>query len=264
MLCRIGQLKPVTVYRLLTKNTYEQAMFRAASIKLGLDYAVMHNLNGQRAMDGIEADRSADHASKLSRKELENLLKHGAYGAFAADSEGAEDETIDQILSRSATVLHEEGADGSQRSSVKSSFSKASFVSAGSADAANTVSVDDPDFWQKVVGLAVREQEDALSSKRRCRDGVGSYKEPGLSVRPVTDDGSDSEGSEGGARAGKRAREAAEYSEAALSKLMHALLSKGYCNWAELARECLLRWTLPELVGRPSPRLADLADLAMS
>jgi SNF2 family DNA or RNA helicase len=38
---RIGQMKSVMVYRLLTKNTYEQAMFRAASVKLGLDYAVM-------------------------------------------------------------------------------------------------------------------------------------------------------------------------------------------------------------------------------
>ena len=35
------------VYRLLTRKTYETIMFKAASIKLGLDYAVMHNMDGK-------------------------------------------------------------------------------------------------------------------------------------------------------------------------------------------------------------------------
>ena len=79
---RIGQTKPVKVYRLLTRKTYETVMFRAASIKLGLDYAVMHNMQGQggavQGIDGVGADR-VENVSALSKKELENLLKHGPY-----------------------------------------------------------------------------------------------------------------------------------------------------------------------------------------
>ena len=55
-------------------------MFRAASIKLGLDYAVMHNMHGQGGaipgVEGVSADR-VENISALSKKELENLLKHG-------------------------------------------------------------------------------------------------------------------------------------------------------------------------------------------
>ena len=61
-------------------------MFRAASIKLGLDYAVMHNMQGQggggggtvQGVQGVSADR-VENVSALSKKELENLLKHGVH-----------------------------------------------------------------------------------------------------------------------------------------------------------------------------------------
>ena len=38
---RIGQKKEVTVYRLITRRSYEAQMFHKASIKLGLERAVM-------------------------------------------------------------------------------------------------------------------------------------------------------------------------------------------------------------------------------
>ena len=40
---RIGQTKAVRVYRLITRGTYEAAMFHRASLKLGLEQAVMAN-----------------------------------------------------------------------------------------------------------------------------------------------------------------------------------------------------------------------------
>lgn len=40
---RIGQTKAVRVYRLITRGTYESAMFQRASMKLGLEQAVMAN-----------------------------------------------------------------------------------------------------------------------------------------------------------------------------------------------------------------------------
>jgi len=49
---RIGQQKDVTVYRLLTNNTYESEMFDRASKKLGLDKAVFST--GAFSADGVE------------------------------------------------------------------------------------------------------------------------------------------------------------------------------------------------------------------
>jgi hypothetical protein len=146
---RIGQTRSVTVYRLLTKKSYEMVMFKAASLKLGLDYAIMHNLkqassavldstsevavacskgskrrskHGKQsadrcttstALDGISTTR-AEHVSSLTKRELENLLKHGAYDIFLEEKEGVTsqvsnqcvEESIEQILAKSSMFLH--------------------------------------------------------------------------------------------------------------------------------------------------------------
>jgi hypothetical protein len=66
-------------------------IFKAASIKLGLDYAVMHNMHVQgetnMSVTGVSTDR-VEHVSALSKKDLENLLKHGAYDIFREEKEG--------------------------------------------------------------------------------------------------------------------------------------------------------------------------------
>ena len=45
---RIGQTKSVTVYRLLSRKTYEQQLFHMASLKMGLDTAVLHGVENQK------------------------------------------------------------------------------------------------------------------------------------------------------------------------------------------------------------------------
>merc|ERR1719262_1155208 len=45
---RIGQDKHVKIYRLVTRNTYEREMFDRASLKLGLDKAVLQSMNTQQ------------------------------------------------------------------------------------------------------------------------------------------------------------------------------------------------------------------------
>ena len=65
-LCRIGQTKDVKIYRLITRNTYEQRLFECSSRKYGLDEAILGNRMG--------VDISQDH-----NKKIESLLKHGAY-----------------------------------------------------------------------------------------------------------------------------------------------------------------------------------------
>ena len=40
---RIGQKKEVTIYRLITKDTYEEQLWKTSTIKQGLDEAVLGN-----------------------------------------------------------------------------------------------------------------------------------------------------------------------------------------------------------------------------
>ena len=61
----------VKVYRLLCRNTYEREMFDRASLKLGLDKAVLQSMNTSQSKDVTGANK------QLSKKEIEDLLKKG-------------------------------------------------------------------------------------------------------------------------------------------------------------------------------------------
>lgn len=69
---RIGQQKMVKVYRLLCRNTYEREMFDKASLKLGLDKAILQSMNTTQG--GKEINNKT-----LSKKEIEDLLKKGKW-----------------------------------------------------------------------------------------------------------------------------------------------------------------------------------------
>lgn len=136
----------VKIYRLICRNTYEREMFDKASLKLGLDRAVLQSMNTDKsAKTGGLAD------AQLSKKEIEDLLKKGAYGALMDDDNAGDkfckyisnkflamithysnifvlqsgDEDIDQILQRRTQVVTIESAE-----EKGSTFSKASFVAA--------------------------------------------------------------------------------------------------------------------------------------
>uniref|UniRef100_A0A665VVN4 Chromodomain helicase DNA binding protein 7 n=1 Tax=Echeneis naucrates TaxID=173247 RepID=A0A665VVN4_ECHNA len=132
---RIGQSKAVKIYRLITRNSYEREMFDKASLKLGLDKAVLQSMSGrENANSGVQ---------QLSKKEIEDLLRKGAYGALMdEEDEGSKfcEEDIDQILQRRThTITIESEGKGS-------TFAKASFVATGNR---TDISLEDPDFWQK-------------------------------------------------------------------------------------------------------------------
>nr|XP_045363091.1 chromodomain-helicase-DNA-binding protein 7 [Camelus bactrianus] len=132
---RIGQSKSVKIYRLITRNSYEREMFDKASLKLGLDKAVLQSMSGrENAPNGVQ---------QLSKKEIEDLLRKGAYGALMdEEDEGSKfcEEDIDQILlRRTHTITIESEGKGS-------TFAKASFVASGNR---TDISLDDPNFWQK-------------------------------------------------------------------------------------------------------------------
>ena len=129
------------VYRLITRNTYEREMFDKASLKLGLDKAVLQSMGSSKDMNLVSwlqlclfiswfklvflifytnifnettssfvpNHTSCPHSqqNQLSKKEIEDLLKRGAYGALMEDDRAGEEfceEDIEQILQRRTQV----------------------------------------------------------------------------------------------------------------------------------------------------------------
>jgi chromodomain-helicase-DNA-binding protein 7 len=70
---RIGQKKNVTIYRLITTNTYEREMFDKASLKLGLDKAVLGSMRNEDKFN--QRQNQVAPNVQLSKKEIEDLLK---------------------------------------------------------------------------------------------------------------------------------------------------------------------------------------------
>ncbi|KAJ1548306.1 hypothetical protein HK405_003743, partial [Cladochytrium tenue] len=68
--------------KLVTRNTYEREMFDRASMKLGLDRAILQRMDAQSAYGTDDSDTKG---MGLSKAEVEALLKKGAYGAFLDD-----------------------------------------------------------------------------------------------------------------------------------------------------------------------------------
>ncbi|XP_013996283.1 chromodomain-helicase-DNA-binding protein 8 isoform X2 [Salmo salar] len=134
---RIGQSKAVKVYRLITRNSYEREMLDKASLKLGLDRAVL------QSMSGSKESNVNGQIQQFSKKEIEDLLRKGAYAAIMdEEDEGSKfcEEDIDQILQRRATTITIESE------GKGSTFSKASFVA---TENRTDIALDDPEFWQK-------------------------------------------------------------------------------------------------------------------
>uniref|UniRef100_F6T0B0 Chromodomain helicase DNA binding protein 8 n=1 Tax=Ornithorhynchus anatinus TaxID=9258 RepID=F6T0B0_ORNAN len=147
---RIGQSKAVKVYRLITRNSYEREMFDKASLKLGLDKAVLQSMSGR--------DGNITGIQQFSKKEIEDLLRKGAYAAIMEeDDEGSKfcEEDIDQILLRRTTTITIESE------GKGSTFAKASFVA---SENRTDISLDDPNFWQKWAKKADLDM-DLLNSK---------------------------------------------------------------------------------------------------
>ena len=151
---RIGQTRAVRVYRLLTAKTYEMHMFHSASMKLGLERAV---LSQQREQGEASDDGKSKKSNREAQaKEIDSLLKKGAYDVFRDDDdeEGKQfmETDIDQLLERNASTVTYDAKSTNLAGSGLGSFSKASFV-ADTGDGEKDVDLDDPDFWAKAVGL---------------------------------------------------------------------------------------------------------------
>lgn len=127
-------------------------MFDRAGMKLGLDKAVMQRMSTTQSSHTAEEEASHMSKNELNRKEIEALLKKGAYGAVMDDEESQQfcEEDIDQILERRTTVIRHEG---NEKGSI---FSKATF----SSSTEQGVELDDPDFWEKWAAKANLDVQD--------------------------------------------------------------------------------------------------------
>jgi hypothetical protein len=130
-------------------------MFHSASMKLGLERAVLSQ-NREKG-DGSEDNKGKRKSDKEAQaKEIDELLKKGAYDVFRDDDEDGEkfmETDIDQLLAQSSKKVTYDSATSGSNSGL-GSFSKASFV-ANTDDGAKDVDLDDPDFWSKAIGLEV-------------------------------------------------------------------------------------------------------------
>jgi len=186
---RIGQTRAVRVYRLLTAKTYEMHMFHSASMKLGLERAVLAQQREQG--DEGEAGKSKSKSEKEAHaKEIDSLLKKGAYDVFKEeDDEEAQkfmETDIDQLLeSNTQTVTYNSTGGGTSSSGGLGSFSKASFVT-DTGDGEKDVDLDDPDFWRKAAGLVapVETPEDVA---QMLDDGVKRSRKQVQQFNPFED-----------------------------------------------------------------------------
>jgi len=189
---RIGQTKAVQVYRLVSRGTYEKEMFTRASMKLGLEQAIFgdinnndNNNNGDKENAALQQrpqnQKSSAKSAKEQRQEVENLLKHGAYGLLTEAREEAEkryqkwgSDDIDSILQNSEQKVvdaeeDEKGARGADKKKEKSSlFATATFASEASEKM--NIDLDDPDFWQKLMPEQAEEEKRLEAQKKRLEE----------------------------------------------------------------------------------------------
>ncbi|XP_003747940.1 chromatin-remodeling complex ATPase chain Iswi [Galendromus occidentalis] len=93
---RIGQLKPVKVFRFVTENTIEERIVEKAEVKLRLDKMV------------IQQGRLVDNSNKLGKDEMMSMIRHGADKIFASKESEITDEDIDAILEKAERKTEEQ------------------------------------------------------------------------------------------------------------------------------------------------------------
>ena len=253
---RIGQKKDVKVYRLITRNTYERFMFDTASKKLGLDQAILSTTTAKTKSTNDDDNGGASVASSssssssssnnnnnnkaLTTKEIDSLLKYGAYGVLGEGDDAAQkfvEADIDQILERSTVVRQDAGGNNS-------TFSKATFVT---DEAAPDLDLDDPEFWKKV--LPDVKAPETLYIEPRERKVVQRFDPGLLGDDDDSDDGGDSGDSDDSGDDDDETRTGtSEWCGAEKKRFRVALLALGWGQWDRIKEAARIpRWSVDEI-----------------
>lgn len=98
---RIGQTKPVRVYRLICRGSVEQRMVLRADRKMILSDMVTESAEGGSSANNNNADENVRSGPGMSQAELLSVLREGAKAVLGTSgSEAISDEQLDQILER--------------------------------------------------------------------------------------------------------------------------------------------------------------------
>lgn len=155
---RIGQEKEVTIYRLVSKDTYEEHVFKTSSRKYGLDEAILGYSHGSKAKDGGNPETDG--------KKIAELLKHGAHCLAAMDAVQKEtdafaSEDIDQILQGRTEKRQIGGRAGN-------TFSMATFDAQGSGSLDGSLTAEGSGegaaFWTALLPEAVAAHEEKMKA----------------------------------------------------------------------------------------------------
>lgn len=129
---RFGQTRTVTIFRLVTKNTYEKYILQKAGKKL------------------VQGNYLLDSEDKIPKEELENLLKLGAYHIFLDDESIAKkkdkdllQDDIENIISKSKIIITE-----SQHETKDSQLENLYFAP---TEEDKQIDLNDEKFWEKIL-----------------------------------------------------------------------------------------------------------------
>ncbi|GAA6000598.1 hypothetical protein JCM10207_004569 [Rhodosporidiobolus poonsookiae] len=170
---RIGQTKPVRVFKLLVKGTCEERIFNAGNKKLGLEHLIIQRIDAK--------DESED---------VESMLQFGAQAVFdEAAAEAAAirytDADIDDLLKKTAepSAQETEAAGTFAQAQVwtrEKGLDDASTLEAGQPEAEQ--GKDLHDFWSKVVADQ-QEAERRLKAQQASNVGRGKRKRAEVNYR---------------------------------------------------------------------------------
>jgi SWI/SNF-related matrix-associated actin-dependent regulator of chromatin subfamily A member 5 len=115
---RIGQKKPVNVYRFITKDSIEEKILEKQLLKLKFDYLIVtkgrqaHQNNDQGSLENLDFDTLANifnfDPTKISKKDQIDLMQYGANKIFKTDEyDMDEDEDIETLLLRGENIVQE-------------------------------------------------------------------------------------------------------------------------------------------------------------
>ncbi|KAJ9516015.1 hypothetical protein QJQ45_024466, partial [Haematococcus lacustris] len=214
---RIGQSKEVTIYRLITKATYEEHLFNTASRKYGLDEAI---LGGPDAGSGGDPEADAERLAVLLAQGAHALLLAPAApqgeGAEAAGSKDTafQQEDIDTIL-QGRTEKRQLG------SRAGNTFSVARFAAVEEEEP--VAAPKGREYWAELLPEAVAAHDEREMAKMRgpLVDGPRQrkqvdYRINGRAQRTTQESSSDSEGGtrrKGGGAAKKGAKRAGSHDD---------------------------------------------------
>ena len=156
---RLGQKKPVNVYRLVTENTIEEQIIERATFKLHLDAVV------------IQQGRLAAQQKGLSKEDMLSMIRFGADQIFRSSENNITDEDIDIILQRGAAKTAELNEKVQALTGDGKNASLTSFSMANTTD----------DFYDKktkdLLFMASMTESLGKRDRKMKADAMGTYNE---------------------------------------------------------------------------------------